>query len=71
MKNDQSIREEKPMKYRYQYYDNLYKKPSCLELKLQFEKQSIKICTHFFFILNNLPKQIASYVTRFCVICLH
>lgn len=49
MKNDQSITEEKPMKYRYQCYDNLFKKPSCLELKLQFEKQSIKICTHFFF----------------------
>lgn len=59
------------MKYRYQCYDYLFKKPSCLELKLQFEKQSIKICTHFFLILNNLPKQIASYVTRFCVICLH
>lgn len=49
MKNDQSITEEKPMKYRYQCYDNLFKKPSCLELKVQFEKQSIKICTHFFF----------------------
>lgn len=49
MKNDQSITEEKPMKYRYQCYDNLFKKPSCLELNLQFKKQSIKICTHFFF----------------------